>query len=156
MTWRSGAPGRAASSANFRLLDRQASAGRHTRSSWRCQVDQLVERCAGLDVQRDTVVATVRFSRPGGGRASKTITFATTTAELTALGDWLVAEGVDLVGMESTGVYWKPVYFLLEDRIPRVWLLNAEHLRNVPGRKTDVADSAWIAQLLEHGLVAPI
>src|SRR3954470_14843002 len=57
--------------------------------------------------------------------------------------------------MESTGVYWKPVYFLLEQRIPQVWLLNAEHLHNVPGRKTDVADSAWIAQLLEHGLVAP-
>jgi transposase len=60
-----------------------------------------------------------------------------------------------LVGMESTGVYWKPVYFMLEDRVPRVWLLNAEHLRHVPGRKTDVADSAWIAQLVEHGLVAP-
>ncbi len=118
-------------------------------------MDQLVDRCAGLDVHRDTVVATVRFPRPGGGRGSKTITFATTTAELIALGDWLVAEGVDLAGMESTGVYWKPVYFLLEARIPRVWLLNAEHLHNVPGRKTDVADSAWIAQLLEHGLVAP-
>src|SRR3954465_2727804 len=118
-------------------------------------MDQLVERCAGLDVHRDTVVATVRRPRPDGGRASKTLTFATTAAELVALGDWLVAEDVDLVGMESTGVYWKPVYFLLEDRVPRVWLLNAEHLHNVPGRKTDVADSAWIAQLLEHGLVAP-
>src|SRR3954447_22164386 len=118
-------------------------------------MDQLVERCAGLDVHRDTVVATVRRPRPGGGRVSKTLTFSTTTAELTALGDWLVAEEVDLVGMESTGVYWKPVYFLLEERIPQVWLLNAEHLHNVPGRKTDVADSAWIAQLLEHGLVAP-
>jgi transposase len=118
-------------------------------------MDQLVQRCAGLDVHRDTVVATVRRPRPGGGRATKTLTFATTTAELTALGDWLVAERVELVGMESTGVYWKPVYFLLEERIARVWLLNAEHLHNVPGRKTDVADSAWIAQLLEHGLVAP-
>jgi transposase len=106
-------------------------------------------------VHRDTVVATVRRPRPGGGRASKTLTFFTTTAELTALGDWLVAEEVDLVGMESTGVYWKPVYFLLEEWISQVWLLNAEHLHNVPGRKTDVADSAWIAQLLEHGLVAP-
>src|SRR3954465_5658673 len=118
-------------------------------------MDQLVERCAGLDVHRDTVVATVRRPRPGGGRAAQTLTFSTTTAELTALGDWLLAEEVDLVGMESTGVYWKPVYFLLEERIPQVWLLNAEHLHNVPGRKTDVADSAWIAQLLEHGLVAP-
>jgi transposase len=74
---------------------------------------------------------------------------------LTALGQWLAEERVDLVGMESTGVYWKPVFFLLEEHVPQVWLLNAEHLRNVPGRKTDVADSAWIAQLVEHGLVAP-
>src|SRR4051794_14590327 len=118
-------------------------------------MDQLVERCAGLDVHRDTVVATVRRPRPGGGRASKTLTFSTTTAELIALGDWLVAEEVDLVGMESTGVYWKPVYFLLEQRIPQVWLLNAEHLHNVPGRKTDVADSAWTAHLSEHGLATP-
>jgi transposase len=84
-----------------------------------------------------------------------TRTFATTTAGLTALGQWLAEERVDLVGMESTGVYWKPVFFLLEEHVPQVWLLNAEHLRNVPGRKTDVADSAWIAQLVEHGLVAP-
>jgi transposase len=118
-------------------------------------MEQLVDRVAGLDVHRDTVVATVRRPRPGGGRAAKTLTFATTVAELTALGDWLVAEGVELAGMESTGVYWKPVYFQLEERIPQIWLLNAEHLHNVPGRKTDVADSAWIAQLLEHGLVAP-
>src|ERR671921_527539 len=118
-------------------------------------MEQLVDRVAGLDVHRDTVVVTVRRPRPGGGRLVKTLTFATTVAELTALGDWLVAEEVELAGMESTGVYWKPVYFLLEEQIPQVWLLNAEHLHNVPGRKTDVADSAWIAQLLEHGLVAP-
>jgi transposase len=118
-------------------------------------VEQVVEFCAGLDVHRDTVVATVRRPRPTGGRSVKTLTFPTTTPGLVALGDWLVAEGVILVGMESTGVYWKPVYFMLEDRIAQVWLLNAEHLRNVPGRKTDVADSAWIAQLVEHGLVAP-
>ncbi len=118
-------------------------------------MDKLVEYCAGLDVHRDSVVATVRKPRSDGGRAGKTLTFPTTTAGLIALGDWLVAEQVTLAGMESTGIYWKPVFFLLEDRIPTVWLLNAEHLRNVPGRKTDVADSAWIAQLLEHGLVAP-
>jgi transposase len=118
-------------------------------------VEQLVEFCAGLDVHRDTVAATVRRPRPDGGRAAKTLTFPTTTPGLVALGDWLVREQVTLVGMESTGVYWKPVYFMLEGRVPRVWLLNAEHLHNVPGRKTDVADSAWIAQLVEHGLVAP-
>src|SRR4051812_27793036 len=98
-------------------------------------MDQLVERCAGLDVHRETVVATVRRPRPGGGRASKTLTFSTTIAELIALGDWMVAEEVDLVGMESTGVYCKPVYFLLEERISQVWLLNAEHLDNVPGAR---------------------
>jgi transposase len=118
-------------------------------------VEQMVEVVAGLDVHRDTVVATVRRPGRGGGRVQRTMTFQTTTAGLVLLGDWLVAEQVALAGMESTGVYWKPVFFLLEDRIATVWLLNAEHLRNVPGRKTDVADSAWIAQLLEHGLVAP-
>jgi transposase len=118
-------------------------------------MDQVVEFCAGLDVHRDTVVATVRKPRSGGGRLSKTVTFPTTTAGLAALGDWLVGEHVVVVGMESTGVYWKPVFFALEGRLEQVQLLNAEHLHNVPGRKTDVADSLWIAQLVEHGLVAP-
>ena len=78
----------------------------------------MVEFCAGLDVHRDTVVTTVRKPRADGGRASKTLTFPTTTAGLVALGDWLLAEGVTLAGMESTGVYWKPVFFLLEERLP--------------------------------------
>ncbi len=106
-------------------------------------MDVLVERWAGLDVHRDTVVATVRrpASSPGRGqREQQTRTFATTTTGITALGDWLLKERVTRAGMESTGVYWKPVCYLLE-----VWLINAEHLRNVPGRKTDVADSSWIA-----------
>ena len=81
-------------------------------------------------------------------------TFATTTGRLEQLSDWLAAEKVALVGMESTGVYWKPVYYVLEDHFP-IWVVNAEHLRNVPGRKSDVADSVWIAQLIEHGLVSP-
>ena len=70
------------------------------------------------------------------------------------LRDWLASHAVTVVGMESTGVYWKPVYYLLEDEF-ECWLLNAQHLRNVPGRKTDVADAAWICQLVEHGLVRP-
>ena len=70
------------------------------------------------------------------------------------LGDWLASFGVAVVGMESTGVYWRPVYYLLEDDF-QCWLLNAAHLRTVPGRKTDVADSVWICQLVEHGLVRP-
>jgi transposase len=117
-------------------------------------MDVLIDRCAGLDVHRDTVVATVRSPGTGGGRRTSTRTFATGTGALAELAEWLVAKRVTLVGMESTGVYWKPVYYALEDYVP-VWLLNAEHLRNVPGRKTDVADSVWICQLLEHGLVQP-
>ncbi len=81
--------------------------------------------------------------------------FSTTVTGLLGLRDWLAAHGVSKVALEATGVYWKPVFFMLEDRVPEVWLLNAEHLRNVPGRKTDVADSAWIARMVEHGLVRP-
>lgn len=117
--------------------------------------DELfVERCAGLDVHKRTVTATVRFPGPKGGRASRTATFATTVKGLWELSDWLARFGVTLVGMESTGVYWKPPFFLLEERF-ECWLLNARHLKNVPGRKTDVADSAWIARMVEQGLVRP-
>ncbi|KAB1138808.1 IS110 family transposase [Streptomyces luteolifulvus] len=115
----------------------------------------IFERCAGLDVHRDTAVATVRS--PGqrrGSRATETRTFKTTVRALADLGDWLVCEGVELVGMEATGVYWKPVFAALEGRFT-CWLVNAAHLRNVPGRKTDVADSVWIARILECGLVRP-
>lgn len=100
-------------------------------------MDVVVERCAGLDVHKDTVVACVRTPGKGGSREQTTRTFKTMTADLLALRDWLVALGVTLVGMESTGVYWKPVFYVLEDDI-ECWLLNARHLRNVPGRKTDL------------------
>jgi transposase len=117
-------------------------------------MDILVERCAGLDVHKDTVVACVRTPGPGRQREVTTRTFGATTAELLGLRDWLVAEEVSLVGMESTGVYWKPVYYVLEDAM-ECWVLNARHLKNVPGKKTDVADAEWICQLVEHGLVRP-
>src|SRR4029077_14711963 len=110
--------------------------------------------CAGLDVHRDTVVACVRVPGPDGEREAHTETFGTTTAQLLALGDWLVGWGVTRAAMEATGVYWKPVFYALESRL-EVWLCNAQHLRNVPGRKTDVADAAWIAELVEHGLLRP-
>jgi transposase len=117
-------------------------------------MDTVIERCGALDVHKDTVVACVRVPAPGGGRQQVVQTFNTTTPALLTLRDWLAAHGVTVVGMESTGVYWKPVYYLLEDAC-QCWLLNARHLRNVPGRKTDVADAVWIAQLVEHGLVRP-
>lgn len=117
-------------------------------------MDRLVERCAGLDVHKDSVTACVRIPGEHGEREQHTQQFGTTTVQLLALRDWLASYAVTLVGMESTGVYWKPVYYVLEDDF-ECWLLNAQHLRNVPGRKSDVADAAWICQLVEHGLVRP-
>jgi len=117
-------------------------------------MDRLVDRCCGLDVHKDTVVACVRTPGEGGKRAEVVKTFGTMTVDLLALRDWLVAMKVTLVGMESTGVYWKCVYNVLEDAV-ECWLLNARHMRNVPGRKTDVGDAQWICQLVEHGLVRP-
>ena len=118
-------------------------------------MDVVVERCAGLDVHRDNVVATVRFPSEDRRRwLHKTRTFKATLAGLSELADWLAGFAVTLVGMEATGVYWKPVFQALEDRF-ECWLLNAQHLRNVPGRKTDVKDSEWICDLVAHGLVRP-
>lgn len=117
-------------------------------------MDVLVERCCGLDVHKDTVVACVRTPGEGGKRAEVVRTFGTMTVDLLALRDWLVAMKVERVGMESTGVYWKAPYYILED-VTDCWLLNARHMRNVPGRKTDVGDSQWTCQLVEHGLVRP-
>jgi transposase len=105
-------------------------------------------------VHKASVKACVRVPDGHGGRHSETRTFRTTTAGLVLLGDWLASHQVQVVGMESTGVFWKPVYYLLEDAM-ECWLLNSQHLKNVPGRKTEVADAAWIAQLVEHGLVRP-
>jgi transposase len=112
----------------------------------------LLECCAGLDVHRDTVVATVRTPDGAGGRCVVTETFAVTTPTLLALRDWLQAQGVTHVALESTGVYWKPIYYVLEDAFTLI-LVNMQHLRHVPGRKSDVRDSEWLAQLLECGLL---
>lgn len=110
----------------------------------------LYPRCAGLDVHKDVVVARVRcVSEP---RVEETRSFATTTAALVELQEWLTGHGVTHVAMEATGVYWKPVWHLLEEHVELV-LANAQHIRNVPGRKTDVNDAAWIADLLAHGLI---
>jgi transposase len=118
-------------------------------------MDLLVECCAGLDVAKQEVVACVRTPDPGaGGQRRQAIrTFATFSAELEALADWLAAEGVTQVVMEATGQYWKPVWYVLEARGFQLLLVNARHVKILPGRKTDVADAAWLAELLEHGLL---
>ena len=117
-------------------------------------MDVLHDRCAGLDVHKKTVVACVRLVGHDGKVSHETRTFATTTAALLELADWLVAQGVRHAAMESTGVYWKPVWHLLEDRL-ELMLVNARHIKQVPGRKTDVKDAEWIARLLQHGLLTP-
>ncbi|MDB5352593.1 MAG: Transposase family [Planctomycetota bacterium] len=117
-------------------------------------MDVLHRCCAGLDVHKKTVVATVRRVDPAGKVEKFTKTFATMTRDLLALADWLASQGVTIVAMESTGTYWKPVFNLLEGRFSVV-LVNAHHIKQVPGRKTDVKDSEWIAQLLQHGLLRP-
>ena len=110
----------------------------------------LYERCAGLDVHKDNVVARVRcVSEP---KHDEVRSFATTTSALLDLRDWLVSHTVTHVAMEATGVYWKPVWHLLEDDF-ELMLANAQHIRNVPGRKSDVNDATWIADLLAHGLI---
>jgi transposase len=117
-------------------------------------MDILVERCAALDVHKDTVAACVRIPGAGGVRAQQLRTFKTTTPGLLGLADWLDSYQVTRVGMEATGCYWKPVWHVLEGRV-ECWLLNARHARNLPGRKTDLADAAWLCQLVEHGMVRP-
>jgi transposase len=117
-------------------------------------VERIVKRCAGLDVHKSSVTACVRIPEESEDLHQEIREFSTTTRGLLMLRDWLASFGVKLVGMEATGVYWKPIYYMLEDDF-ELWLLNAWHLKNVPGRKTDVKDAQWICQLVEHGLVRP-
>jgi transposase len=117
-------------------------------------MDLIHACCAGLDVHKRTVVACARRVGPDGAAVREVRTFGTTTGELLALSDWLEARGVGHVAMESTGVYWKPIFNLLEGDF-EVILVNAHRLKQVPGRKTDVKDAEWIAQLLQYGLLAP-
>jgi transposase len=124
-------------------------------------VEMKFPRCCGLDVHKRTVVAAIRIVDSNANLHEEVRTFATTTCGLLELGDWLVELDVDKAAMESTGVYWKPVWNLLEGRSTRsgkrleLMLVNARHVRNVPGRKTDVRDCQWIAQLLSGGLLSP-
>jgi transposase len=115
-------------------------------------MEVIYERCAGLDVHKKTVVACRVVSKGGRQKEEETRTFGTATAELLDLADWLTEWGCTHVAMESTGEYWKPVYNLLEGQV-EILLVNAAHIKAVPGRKTDVGDAAWIADLLRHGLL---
>ena len=114
-------------------------------------MDIIYRRCAGLDVHKQTVVACARVAGEGP-LVQEVRTFASTTAGLLELADWLESLGIEHVAMEATGVYWKPVWHVLEGHFELV-LANAAHVKNVPGRKTDVNDSMWLADLLAHGLI---
>ncbi|MGH9268940.1 MAG: IS110 family transposase [Acidimicrobiales bacterium] len=116
-------------------------------------MDVIVDRCAGLDVHKRTVMATIRTPDRARGRAQQTREFATFTGRLVELRDWLAAEKVTQVAMEATGIYWKPVWHVLEEGAFELLLVNPAHFKNLPGRKTDVKDSEWLAQLLECGLL---
>ena len=115
-------------------------------------MDLLYASCVGLDVHKETVVACVRRRDAKGQVQQQTRTFSTMTGALLELADWLDQQGVTHVAMESTGVYWKPIWNLLEGQF-EILLVNAQHIKQVPGRKTDVKDAEWIAQLLQHGLL---
>jgi transposase len=115
-------------------------------------MDLVYASCAGLDVHKQTVVACVRRRDAKGKVQQQTRTFGTMTSQLLELADWLAEQDVTHVAMESTGVYWKPIWNLLEDQF-EILLVNAQHVKQVPGRKTDVKDAEWIAQLLQHGLL---
>ncbi|MGI6519634.1 MAG: IS110 family transposase [Fermentimonas sp.] len=115
------------------------------------EFEQVVKRGCGLDVHKKTVVATI----DGEGLKRSTREFGTFTSSLTELKDWLLENGITHVAMESTGVYWKPVYHVLEPTGIKVWIVNARHVKNVPGHKTDKKDSAWLCKLLLAGLLKP-
>ena len=117
-------------------------------------MEVIVNCCAGLDVHQASVVACVNRTGRGGRSHKEVRSFGTMRDDLVALRDWLLEAGVSQVAMESTGVYWKPVYAALEDHF-EVIVANAQHIKTVPGRKTDVKDCEWISDLLRHGLIRP-
>lgn len=115
-------------------------------------VQVIYERCAAIDVHKKTAVTTILITEADGSVQEQTQTFSTMTADLLALNDWLRVHRVEVIAMESTGVFWRPVFNLLEEG-RQVILVNAQHMKAVPGRKTDVKDSQWLADLLRHGLL---
>ena len=115
-------------------------------------MEEVFSCCAGLDVHKESIEACVRRIEPNGRSHQDTQHWGTMTTELLAMADWMTAQGVTHVAMESTGVFWKPIFNILENRFT-VLLVNARHIKQVPGRKSDVRDCQWIAQLLQHGLL---
>jgi len=117
-------------------------------------IETVVSHSAGLDIAKASLVACVRIPDPSGGWRIGKRKFTTMTADLLLMADWLAEQGITRVGLESTGDYWRPVFYVLEGRFD-CWLLNARHMRAVPGRKTDMTDAEWICDLVAHGLVRP-
>jgi transposase len=117
-------------------------------------MELIFDRVAALDLAKASLTACVRVPGPRGGRHSTVRTFSTTVGGLLILQEWLIGQQVEIVAMESTGVYWKPAFYLLEQQLT-CWLLNAHQVKTVPGRKSDVRDAEWLAQLTECGLVRP-
>ena len=116
-------------------------------------MEVLYPHCAGLDVHKATVVACARHM-VNGTVTREVRTFRTTTRDLLALSEWLASQGCTHVALEATGIYWKPVWHILSDGDVTLVLANAGHVKNVPGRKTDVNDATWLADLMAHGLIA--
>jgi len=114
--------------------------------------DIVHRRCCGLDIHKDQIAACVRWAGDDGEIEQETRVFGTTTDQLRNMADWMRGHGVQLVAMESTGVYWRPVWNVLEGDF-QLKLANSQHIRNIPGKKTDKKDGAWIAKLLQHDLV---
>ncbi len=116
---------------------------------------QIRDRVAGLDVHRDSVIVCCRVRQPDGEIALSKERFATTRRGLAELAAFLAEQAVTTVAMEATGVYWKPVYYALEGLFAELWLCNAQHVKNVPGRKSDISDCEWLADVAAHGMVRP-
>lgn len=116
---------------------------------------QIRDKVAGLDVHRDNVVACTRVTMPDGEVEVAKKRFPTTQAGLAELTAFLMDAGVRTVAMEATGIYWRPVYYALEGLFEELWLCNAAHVKNVPGRKTDLSDAEWLADVAAHGMVRP-
>jgi transposase len=115
-------------------------------------MDRVVDRTGALDVHKEQVTACVRVPGDDGQRREEVREFKTTVRELLGMADWLKEHGVTVVAMEATGVYWRPIWAVLEDDL-ELLLCNAAHVKNVPGRKTDVGDAQWLCRLLECGLL---